>query len=80
MNIQTRKLVLIEEFIRMNDENLLSKIESLIKDEKKASHERNLKPMSVNEFHEMIDQAIRESDSGQIISHEELKKQVKTWK
>lgn len=80
MNIQTRKLILIEEFIRMNDENLLSKIESLIEEEKKASHERNLKPMSVNEFHEMIDQAIRESDSGQVISHEELKKQVKTWK
>ena len=40
----------------------------------------NLKPMSINEFHEMIDQAKQDSDAGRVISHEELKKKVKTWK
>ena len=80
MNIQTRKLVLIEEFLRMSDENLIAKIESLIKLEKKVSHEKSLKPMSMNEFNEMIDQAKRDSDSGSVISHQELKKKIKTWK
>lgn len=80
MNIQTRKLGLIEEFIRMNDEDLITKIESLIRQEKKASHERNLKPMSMNEFEEMIDQAKKDSDSGRVITHQDLKKKVRTWK
>jgi len=80
MNIQARKLVLIEEFLRISDESLITKLESFIKQEKKASHDRNLKPMSLDEFHEMIDQAKRESDAGQVISHQELKKKVKTWK
>ena len=80
MNIQARKLILIEEFLRISDESLITKLESFIKQEKKVSHERNLKPMSLNEFHEMIDQAKRDSDSGQVISHQELKKKVKTWK
>jgi hypothetical protein len=80
MNIQTRKLGLIEEFLRISDENLITKIESLIKLEKKASHEMSLKPMSMNEFNDMIDQAKQDSDSGRIISHQELKKKVKTWK
>lgn len=80
MNIQARKLVLIEEFLRINDASLISKLESFIKQEKKTSHDRSLKPMSLNEFHEMIDQAKMDSDAGRVISHQELKKKVRTWK
>ena len=80
MNIQARKLVLIEEFLRISDETLITKLESFIKHEKKISHERNLKPMSIDKFHAMIDQAKQDSEVGRVISHEELKKKVKTWK
>ncbi len=80
MNIQARKLVLIEEFLRISDESLITKLESFIKQEKKISHERNLKPMSLNEFHEMIGQAKLDSDEGRVISHLELKSKVKSWK
>lgn len=80
MNIQARKLVLIEEFLRISDESFIAKLESFIKQEKKVSHERNLKPMSLNEFHDMIGQAKRDSEEGRVISHQELKKKVKSWK
>ena len=80
MNIQARKLVLIEEFIRISDETLITKLESFLKKEKKIIHERELKPMSVNEFHEMIDQAKQDSEDGRVISQQELKKKVKTWR
>jgi hypothetical protein len=80
MNIQARKLVLIEEFLRISDESLIVKLESLLRNEKKISRERNLKPMSLNEFHEMIDQSIKDSDAGNVISHQDLRKKVKTWK
>ncbi len=42
--------------------------------------EKELKPMSLNEFHNMIDKAIQDSDSGRVISHEELKNKVNEWK
>ncbi len=80
MNIQARKLVLIEEFLRISDESLIAKLETFIKEEKKISHQRNLNPMSLNDFHEMIDHAKQNSDAGQVISHQDLKKKVKTWK
>lgn len=80
MNIQARKLILIEEFLHISDESLITKLEAFIKQEKKVSHEKNLKPMSLNDFHEMIDKAKSESDTGQVISHQELKKKVRTWK
>jgi hypothetical protein len=80
MNIQARKLVLIEEFLKISDETLISKLESFLKNEKKIIRERSLNPMSLDEFHEMIDQAKNDSNEGQVISHLELKKRVKTWK
>jgi hypothetical protein len=80
MNIQARKLVLIEEFLRISDEAIISKIESIIFQEKQKTMERELHPMSVNEFHEMIEKSKQDSDSGRLISHEELKKKIKSWK
>lgn len=80
MNIQARKLILIEEFLRITDESLITKLESVIRQEKKTAHEKNPKPMSLHEFHDMIDLAKRDSDSGRVISHQELKEKVKTWK
>lgn len=80
MNIQARKLILIEEFLRISDESLITKLESLIRQEKETAHEKNLKPLSMNEFHDMIVQAKQDSDNGRVISHQELKEKVKTWK
>ena len=80
MNIQARKLILIEEFLRISDESLITKLELFIKQEKKVSHERNLKPMTVNALYEIIDQAKLDSDEGRVISHQELKKKIATWK
>ncbi|HZK93793.1 MAG TPA: hypothetical protein VFC67_06265 [Prolixibacteraceae bacterium] len=80
MNIQASKVVLIEEILRMNDERLITRFESFIREEKKTAHERNLKAMSIDEFHEMIDQARQNSNDGRVISHQDLKKKVKTWK
>jgi len=80
MNIQSRKLVLIEEFLRISDENLIAKIETFIRQEKRISRDINLKPMFLSDFHEMIDQPKQECNDGKIIAHQELKKKVATWK
>ena len=80
MNIEARKLVLIEEFLRISDENLIAKLESFIKQEKKSIRESKLKPMLMDEFLEMIEQAKQDSEAGRGVSHSELKKRIKTWK
>lgn len=80
MNIQARKLNLIEEFLSISDEGIIEKLESLIRIEKKKQYDRELRPMSLKEFHEMIDQAKQDKAKGRIISHEELKKKVNSWK
>ena len=79
MNIQARKLILIEEFLRISDERIIAKLESLIKQENKKTQGTGSTPMSLEEFHEMIDQAKRDSHSGHIISHQDLKIKVQAW-
>ena len=77
MDIQARKLNLIEEFITITDESIIEKLEFLVRTEKKKLYERELKPMSLNEFHEMIDQAKDDKTNGRVVSHEEIKKRIK---
>lgn len=42
MDIQARKLLLIEAFIGINDETIIDKLESVIKQENKSDVERRL--------------------------------------
>lgn len=80
MTIQTRKLSLIEEFIKINDEDIISKVESLIKEEKNKRYESTLTPMSMDKFRGMIDQAKCDSEEGRVISQQDLKAKIRTWK
>ncbi|MDQ3394359.1 MAG: hypothetical protein M3512_09650 [Bacteroidota bacterium] len=80
MTIQSRKLSLIEEFLKINDEEIISKVESLIKEENYKRYENTQAPMSMDEFRGMIDQAKRDSEEGRIISHQDLKRKIQSWK
>lgn len=80
MNIQARKLNLIEEFLSISDESIIEKIESLLRIEKNHQNDSEFNPMSVKEFHEMIDQARQDKANGRVISHKEVKKRIESWK
>lgn len=80
MNIQAKKLVLIEELLRISDEDLITKLELLIREEKVKLHQNDMKPMPLKDFHEMISKAKKDSDEGRVISHKELKKKINQWK
>ena len=80
MNIQARKLNIIEEFLGITNVDSILKIESFIKQEKKNNLEQNLNPMSISDFNKMIDQAKKDSEEGRVISHQDLKTKIKSWK
>ena len=80
MSLHSRKLDLIEEFIRISDESLIEKIESLIQTEKMNQADREQKPMSLETFYKLIDQSREDKVQGNVISHEDLKNRVNSWK
>lgn len=79
MNIQARKLNLIEEFLRISDDDIITKLENFLRIEKKIVYERELKPMALAEFHSMIDKSLQDSKDGNLILHDDFKKKIKTW-
>lgn len=80
MNIQTRKLSLIEDFLRITDAKLISKIEEMLRAEKAKAYEKSLKPMSTKDFYAMVDESIKDVKEGKLSSQEEFKKKIKLWK
>jgi len=46
---------------------------------KKKAYQRLLKPMSLNDFHEMIIRSQKDVDEGRTTSQEDLVKKIKSW-
>lgn len=79
MNLQTRKLSLIEGLLGVTDAELLSRVEIFLKTEIANLHEKKIAPMTMKEYYDMIDSSLEDVQNGRIIDHEELKKEIEQW-
>ncbi len=79
MDIQTKKLHFVQEFLRLKDENLIDKLSNLLRLEKKKKIEQELKPFSQKDFNDLIDSAESDSASGRLTSARELKNEIDSW-
>jgi hypothetical protein len=59
MNLQSRKIEFIEEFLKIQDEDLLSQFENLLKNKNNKEIDENefFKPISIQEFSNRIEKA-----------------------
>jgi hypothetical protein len=80
MDIQARKISIIQEFLRINSEELINKLDKFLHDEKKKIYEKELKPMSLDNFNDMIDKAEDDSVNGRVVEAKMLKKDIEKWK
>jgi hypothetical protein len=80
MDIQTRKINFVQEFLRLRNIKLIEKLEKILLEDKAKDYEANLKPMSVDNFNKMIDKSIDDAKQGNVVNARELKESVKKWK
>lgn len=64
----------IQEFLRITDEKLIARLEHLLHTERKKKIERDLSPMSAEEFNQMIDQSEKDIETGRVNEARELLK------
>jgi len=74
MNIQARKLNLIEHLLLLQDEKTLSKIENFFESFQKKHDLLHLTPMSLEEFYTRNRQSQKEIIEGKLIAQNEVKK------
>ena len=79
MDLQTRKLNFIQEFLRLNNEKLIAKLEKILKSEKVKSYEEKILPLSEDELNRIIDEAEKDSKEGKLTSAIELRKEIDSW-
>jgi hypothetical protein len=80
MDIQTRKINFVQEFLRLRNIKLIEKLEKILLEDKAKDYEASLKPMSVDNFNKMIDKSIDDTKQGKVVNARELKESVKKWK
>ena len=80
MDIQTRKINFVQEFLRLRNIKLIEKLEKILLEDKAKEYEANLKPISIDNFNKMIDKSLDDVKQGNVVNARELKESVKKWK
>lgn len=68
MDLQTRKIEFVQEFLKLQSEELIAQFENLLKKETQKKY----KPMSVHELNSRIDQSEDDFKKGKFKSSTEL--------
>lgn len=57
MNLETRKIEFVQEFLKLQSEDVIAKLEELLKREQRASDDHLFKPMTNEELNGRIDKS-----------------------
>lgn len=79
MDFETRKISFVQEFLRLQNEEIVSGLEKLLRQRKVELVERNLKPMTMEQYKNEIDKAMEDSKNGRMIKASDLKEKIKKW-
>lgn len=82
MDIQTRKLAFIEEFIKIQSEKLIARFETILKESKDKTDDDEIVAYSVQGeplTKEQYIERARKAGSGELTSAEDLEKEMKDW-
>ena len=80
MDIQARKIHFVQEFLRVADDELVTKLERLLRIERKKKLEEELSPMTMKEFNEIIDKSEDDIKNERVTEARNLLNQIDTWK
>jgi hypothetical protein len=79
MDVQLRKIHFFKEFLRLNNEQAIEKLETLLKAEKQRIYSTEPEPMSSKELDKIIDNAEKDAKAGRIVNVRDLKRDIQSW-
>lgn len=74
MDIQTRKIEFVQEFLKVQSEELISRLESILK-----NRNDELNPFTIDEFNARIDESLKDSENDRVTESDELLAEIKQW-
>lgn len=79
MNLDARKISIVQEFLQIDNEKLISAIENFLYKNKAEFFEQNLKPMSLEQLNLEIDAALEDEANNRTSSAKSLKSKIEKW-
>ena len=79
MNLEARKISFVQEFLRLQNEEIVIGLEKLLHKCKAELTDIEMKPMTMEQFNSDIDQSEEDFKNGRITSASDLKAKVKKW-
>ncbi|MBX9807977.1 MAG: hypothetical protein K2X95_09290 [Flavobacteriaceae bacterium] len=79
MDLQTRKISFVQEFLSIQSEEVISRLEKYLKKEKITMEEKAFQPMTIEELNRRIDQSEQDSINGRLTESKDILKEIKKW-
>ena len=79
MNLEARKISLIQEFLKLDNEHIIEALEKLLRQNKLEFFEQNFKPMSLEQFNDEIDASLNDEENDRLIKATDLKNKIQKW-
>jgi dsDNA-specific endonuclease/ATPase MutS2 len=80
MDLQSRKIEFVQEFLKLQSEEIVSQLEKILRKSNKSFLQDNFIPMSIEEFNLRIDKSMEDSANGRLIESTELKAKIEKWR
>jgi len=79
MDLEARKISFVQEFLRLQNEEIVNGLEKLLRKRKAKLVEESLKPMTKEQYNAEIDQALEDSKNGRMTKATDLKAKIQKW-
>jgi hypothetical protein len=78
MDLQTRKIAFIQDFLKLESEKVIVQFEKLL--QKQTNPNSTLEPISIADFQKRINQSVSDSNEGKLTSSEHFLGEIAEWK
>ena len=79
MDLQTRKISFVQEFLSIQSEEIIARLENILKKEKKINVDNEFSPMTMEEFHSRIDRSLEDSKNGRVTEMNDFLAEIEKW-
>ncbi len=80
MELEARKIEFIQEFLKLQSEEAISRLEKVLRKEKKMTLTKGLEPMTLDQFNKRIDKSLKDSREGKLTEANDLMSEIEKWK
>lgn len=77
MDLQTRKINFIQDFLKLESEKAIAQFEKLLS--KETSNISAFKPMSISEFQSRIEKSTNDAKNGKVTDIDDLLSEIEKW-